>query len=708
MDIYKIPQEAWEAALSDAVLAPLAMGEAEWMRPEDILTHEALQFRAGADPLTGVAHKLDDDDKGIYDVDKGGCLLVWRRLAGSTYVADGHHRLDRAKTAKHFVSSRLHKGNHVPVERKLPVRVLREVDGWTPQLVKKQGAKLNEGTVRVATNPKTTTPEEADLLMRDEHECTCGGTCDHCHAEAQSDSIEVEEIEEVEEANGDAYEVARGDASKGILCRIRQFGTEVNKRNGNRRVYPDDVFEEGRTDGLPYARSGVMVSEMLHPKSVKICQGKVFSEEFINNLDRTTATVDDIEAAQADGKVYIWRSIRNTPMGRIVWERVKRKDPVPISMRFKMIRDHARSDANTEVAKRIRIKTWDDVLRPAVHGAGEYEVMGDDLDNLPLAYTDEELEVEIACVDAYYATTENYIEPKATEETLEEGLGDPTQLVSNNTSNPEIKRKEPDLDSRGKGSASTDSRLGGDRPKGVEESKNMNEILRLQRRFISERAAKAPVSTLDATNAEWAKAITDAWSSAEGDVRPFVQTYQQVMTDSESSGYMGSKTAPYIQMGNEIGEDPMGGWGKDTKSGISGTGEGELTNMNAKVEPGMVHAYTKSDQLLTAEESPTATGFAISASKRRRKRMLAKGCKPLPTPSTWSSPGSTRTTSSRLTCKKPFGTTSSLKRRTQRKSSRLSIPKWFSSAPSRATRCSRRGAWPAMRTATRSTMPEIQ
>ena len=474
----------------------------------------------------------------------------------------------------------------------------------------------------------------------EQHECTCGGTCDHCASDVEEEITELCAV--------DSYEILAGDSSRGILCRLRQFAMQLDERNDNGRMYPLEVGAQAVEDAQTSARTGVMVSEFEHPRPVRVCDADGCAEKFVDNPERKTAVIDEIESPDKNKRVHITRSIRDTPFGRIIHERAKKKLPVPISTRFKMVADSAKSDSHTKVAKRMTIITWDDVKKPAVRGCGAYTVMADSIADPMRDYTDAEIiegeldieEAGVAVGDSYFAAASNWIEPEAKPENLQEGLGDPTQLVSNNTSNPEIQPETGGLGEtgqnvkakmdgeRGKGSASTELLDGPDDPKADEEPTNMKNILSLQRRFLRELKAGATTPALDAINDEWSKAVVDAWSKPEefdpGDVAKFVGAYQTIMADAETSGYSGRRSGPYVYMGNELGEDPMGGWGKETKAGKKG--EGELTSMNAKDTPEKLHAYTHGDGAPKepTEEDKERQAFVDSAIQEKKAKDAEK------------------------------------------------------------------------------------
>ncbi len=94
--------------------------------PKDVLVDAATyQFRSGGDGAGVTA-------KGRYNATRwdpilhGDPILVHERLDGRVFVADGHHRLDLAKTLNASGSG----------PGKMAAMVLREADGYTPQDVK--------------------------------------------------------------------------------------------------------------------------------------------------------------------------------------------------------------------------------------------------------------------------------------------------------------------------------------------------------------------------------------------------------------------------------------------------------------------------------------------------------------------------------------------------------------------------------------------
>ncbi|MGE0190309.1 MAG: hypothetical protein AB7Q04_13615 [Steroidobacteraceae bacterium] len=91
---------------------------------------KTFQFKQGGDEL-GVTDRLKGVDQ--WQQDFSGIALVYERADGKRFIADGHQRL---ALAKRFPDAYLN------------ARVLREADGWTPEMVRRHAALKNiaEGT----------------------------------------------------------------------------------------------------------------------------------------------------------------------------------------------------------------------------------------------------------------------------------------------------------------------------------------------------------------------------------------------------------------------------------------------------------------------------------------------------------------------------------------------------------------------------------
>jgi hypothetical protein len=162
--------------------------------------------------------------------------------------------------------------------------------------------------------------------------------------------------------------------SKNGLLRVRQKAMRVDSKNGNKRIYPRSVVVDAISRARPKAHAGVMLSEFLHP-SVVLSDG---SEEYVDNPDRKTASVDEIHFPDSDGWVWIDRTVKDTQYGKPVADAILTGSPFGLSTRFKTKGSKKRVGGEVcFVADWLDISTWDDVSNPAVLGAGEYQLLTD-------------------------------------------------------------------------------------------------------------------------------------------------------------------------------------------------------------------------------------------------------------------------------------------------------------------------------------------
>jgi hypothetical protein len=171
-----------------------------------------------------------------------------------------------------------------------------------------------------------------------------------------------------------------GDAKKhGGVLRVRQLGTVADAVNFNSRLYPRKVMQDAVERARPRARAGAMLSERVHPEVVATRKG---NDAYVDNPDRKTARVDEIEDVSADGSVYIVRTVLDTPEGRVLAQSYRSGRPPGLSTRFTM-RGHVRalSDGRkVHVADEMHIHTFDDVDDPAVPQTRcQYELLTDSL-----------------------------------------------------------------------------------------------------------------------------------------------------------------------------------------------------------------------------------------------------------------------------------------------------------------------------------------
>ena len=209
-------------------------------------------------------------------------------------------------------------------------------------------------------------------------------------------------------ADAAPVEILSGDAGPHGLLRVRQYAAQADVQNGNGRIYPRAVLEKACRDAQSHAQCGAMLSEMHHPHVASVPapkghRGMTGDEHVGGNIDayvdngpeQKTARVDAIYPPDADGRVYIDRTILDTPRGREVAARIKAGNPYGISTRFTMRgKRQPIGGQNVLVASDMKILTWDDVNNPAVVGAGRFELLSDALleelqETLPVSPTSE-------------------------------------------------------------------------------------------------------------------------------------------------------------------------------------------------------------------------------------------------------------------------------------------------------------------------------
>jgi hypothetical protein len=326
---------------------PLAQRGVVMVHPTMLDVHPEIQHKKVKDADNNTTGKEEAQPE-TYDVDKGGTLLAWRS-GYRAYVVDGHHRRKLAINAKSVVSSKLGgKGEPVPVDRHIPVRVLDEDDGWTLEHVKALGQAVNA-------------------------------------SKAAKDASLGTDAEERSEYADEEFELSTDAVKDGIL-KVRQKAARADSVNRNRRLHPMDVMNDAIKRANKRANAGAMLSEMLHPEVVRTSQG----EQFVDNPESKTARIDHIEPVDPKSKwVWIRRTILDTDEGRTLASAYKsaaakrakgdaKAQPPGLSMRYKQLSDSVVIDSvSVDKARALDIITFDDVPNPAVDGAGEFQLLTD-------------------------------------------------------------------------------------------------------------------------------------------------------------------------------------------------------------------------------------------------------------------------------------------------------------------------------------------
>lgn len=169
------------------------------------------------------------------------------------------------------------------------------------------------------------------------------------------------------------------DASGDLI--VTQLATICDKKNLNNRIYPRNVFKAAKDKLMPCIKSGAMLSDLFHPEKAVVWQDGIEDEKYVDNgPENKTGVILNITDPDSNGNVYITRRIFDNDAGKKIAARIKAKKPMGISMRFRMAgNDKRMSDGSyVTVAEDIILLTFDDVLDPAVPGAGKLK--GDQLD----------------------------------------------------------------------------------------------------------------------------------------------------------------------------------------------------------------------------------------------------------------------------------------------------------------------------------------
>lgn len=159
------------------------------------------------------------------------------------------------------------------------------------------------------------------------------------------------------------YTLITDGLEPGVLLKVRHIATIADAINGNDRLYPRKVLLDSIRKLRSKIQSGYRpYSEYRHPVSVRVGG----EDHYVTNEDKKSARIDDVEDPTPDGRVYITRSILNTPHGRLVNAAYRSGTHKGVSNRWKMKGHYA--DINRRkihVADDLDWHTTDDVDNPA-------------------------------------------------------------------------------------------------------------------------------------------------------------------------------------------------------------------------------------------------------------------------------------------------------------------------------------------------------
>ena len=520
---------------------PLAIRGVSYINPDDIGVLPELQFREGHTTENGLEPAEELAPPEPYDVDRGGILLVWVREGVMTRLAvDGHHRLAIAKKAPLFYSTNIIKGVKTPVERLLPCRELWESDGWTLEGARALGIVANQGEAAVDSR-------------------------------LAADSVNEGETVEVDTVVGDSAEWLAGDAAAGTLGRVRQLAAIADYCNSNSRFYPSAVIASAVADANAFAQPGAMLSEREHPKIVNVCDRNRCGDMFVTDPALVTARIDAFDGPDKHGRVFVTRTILDTPEGRKIKAALDAGQPVGLSIRVKM-RGAYDSARKAFVATWMQIVGVDDVRTPAVAGAGAVADSACNCDG------------DCKCHSAADAmrTELGQMETIPTPQG-DDGLGPPSADFPVNTVNPEGSEVPPAVASlleAANASDDTTHRLdGAETPK---KTMDKTQIMAATREF-SNLVRKGGGPQITEAEKAAGDAILEGYKAGI-DVRDVVGTFLSAHAygdGREIPGFNPGKTGVYVELATELGGDPSSGWAPEI---VQGKGDQErLLAQNTKV-----------------------------------------------------------------------------------------------------------------------------
>lgn len=131
----------------------------------------------------------------------------------------------------------------------------------------------------------------------------------------------------------DEVQLITDGLDSGVILKVRHVATIADSINGNKRLYPRKAIQYS-VDGLrSKIRSGYRpYTEFRHPEAVTVGR----DEHYVTHEDRKTGRIDDVEDPMPDGRVFITRSILDTPFGRIVAKAYRDGIHKGVSNRWKM------------------------------------------------------------------------------------------------------------------------------------------------------------------------------------------------------------------------------------------------------------------------------------------------------------------------------------------------------------------------------------
>ena len=163
----------------------------------------------------------------------------------------------------------------------------------------------------------------------------------------------------------------------------KQIVAKVDFLNGNDRLYPKQVYqyalEELKKEGFPYA------GEHPHPKPYRGTDGNIY---FTTSIPHSAVKFRD---AYIDEQNNVWAEYKplDTEMGRQVKTFLDNGLPIGFSNRMRgTSRKENRNGKVVQIAKKLKLYTWDVVLNPAEKSALQLPIVLDDIEEENMNFFD--------------------------------------------------------------------------------------------------------------------------------------------------------------------------------------------------------------------------------------------------------------------------------------------------------------------------------
>jgi hypothetical protein len=576
----------------EEVLAPMP-SQLRVYPVSEIKLHQGLPIHDHSDDSKDEEEELTE----TYDVDDK-LYQVWVPLTdpgdpmseGGPYLIDGHHHLQKAKAATHFVTSKQQKGRLVSTTPDVMTRCYYERDGWTLPLIQKLSYLMNfDGKKAVSAELEPFGPGHPIADGVADEALVSAARAAHIEATNGADLVAI--IDEFDRA----YEVITDGLPDGVLMRLKQLITRANVVTAHGVRYTTKALNDAVDRANVRARTGIMLGEKHHPTLVpQTCDRHGCGPRFYDNPNHKTCRWTKFTKVQTDGAVYGFRDVLDTPDGRTIKARADAGQPIPLSARWMTDGDYAVRDGAKE-PQWLDLITVDDVEMPAMVGAGRVVPLTDSGESSASGNSESRAR-ELALADSSEAERQQSADyaDKMTDPRQESdvGLVLPGYGLNQNTTNPHHWSKPipevenlanhpaghaPVLDSN---PAILDSFRNHTSAPAQEHKMPLTEleIRKTVRAFNT--AARTGASKAEVKKLDYAamKAIADAYE--EGlPIREFVSTYKSAFADEQEPGYHPSESGPYVELGSLIGPDADSGWAPDLRARMQ---PGEKRNVQQK------------------------------------------------------------------------------------------------------------------------------